>query len=188
VSVITISRQMGSRGDELAQQVAQKLGWQRVSQALINQAAQAAGAPEVALAEIDELGFFNLRPTARSRQTYQSHIERIVRELADEGNVVIVGRGGQVILGGRRDVFHIRVVAPLESRALRVQHEKKISVEAAKACLERSNRTRTRYLWQNYGRHLDDSSLYHLVVNTGLIDLAQAVNLIVQAYREWAAR
>jgi cytidylate kinase len=187
MSVITISRQMGSRGDELAQQVAERLGWRKVSHELINQAAQAAGAPDVALAEIDELGFFNLQPTATERQAYQSQVERIIRELADKGEVVIVGRGGQVILGGRRDAFHVRIIAPIEARLLWLQHERKISVEAARACLERSNRTRTGYLWRNYGRQLDDPGLYHLVINTALIKLPQAVNLTVQTYQQWAA-
>ena len=112
MSAITISRQMGSRGDELAQQVAEQLNWRCVGYELINQAALAAGAPHVALAEIDELGFFNLEPTIEERQAYQSQVERIVQELAGEGQVVIMGRGGQAILHNQPNVVHLRVVAP----------------------------------------------------------------------------
>jgi cytidylate kinase len=185
MSVITISRQMGSRGDELAQQVAERLGWRQVGQDLINQAALAAGAPQVALAEIDELGFFNLRLTTQERREYQSHVERIIRELANEGNIVIIGRGGQVILSGWPNVFHVRVITPLDTRIAWLQQENNISVEAARARLEKSNQSRARYLWRNYGRHLDDPDLYHLVINTALIPLPQAVNLLVNSYREW---
>ncbi|MEW5958246.1 MAG: cytidylate kinase-like family protein [Chloroflexota bacterium] len=185
MGVITISRQMGSRGDELAQQVAERLGWQQVGQDLINRAALAAGAPQVALAEIDELGFFNLRPTAVERQVYQSHVERIIRELADEGNIVIVGRGGQVILSGWPNVFHVRIVAPLDARIAWLQQEHHISAEAARARLEKSNQSRARYLWRNYSRQLDDPDLYHLVINTAFIPLTQAVNVLVNSYLEW---
>lgn len=185
MSAITISRQMSSQGDELALQVAQHLGWRRIDRDLINTAAKAAGAPQVALAEIDELGLLDLRPTAEERQAYQSHIERFMRELADEGEVVIVGRGGQVVLRDLPHVFHIRVVAPLEQRVIWLQQQKNLSVEAARVCLEKSNSSRTHYLWQNYGVHLDDPTLYHIVVNTGLLGLPQAVNLVVQAFRAW---
>ena len=116
MSAITVSRQMGSRGDELALQVAQRLGWRRVCRDLINQAARAAGVPQVALAEIDELGFLGLRPSAKDWRAYQNQVERIIRELADAGEVVIVGRGGQVVLRGRPDVWHVRVIAPPEAR------------------------------------------------------------------------
>lgn len=185
MSAITISRQMGSQGDELAVQVAQHLGWRRVDRELINTAAKAAGAPQVALAEIDELGLLDLRPTTAERQAYQSYIERFIRELAAEGDVIIVGRGGQVVLRDRPDVFHLRVVAPFEQRVTWLQQQKNLSMEAARACLEQSNRSRTRYVWQNYGAHLDDPTLYHVIINTGLLGLPQAVNLVVQAFRTW---
>lgn len=169
----------------MAQQVADRLGWQQIGQELINRAARTAGAPAVALAEIDELGFFELRPNAEERRTYQSHVEQIIRDLAKQGNIVVVGRGGQVILSGWPDVFHVRVIAPLDTRIAWLQQEKNISVEAARARLEKSNQTRTAYLWRNYGRRLDDPSLYHLVINTAFIPLPQAVKLLINSFRAW---
>lgn len=184
MSAITISRQMGSLGDELASQVAQRLGWRRVCRDLINQAALAAGVPQVALAELDEFGFFGLRPSAKDWQAYQSQVERIIRDLADEGDVVIVGRGGQMALRGRPDVLHVRIVAPFEVRVARLQQEKNFSAESARACLEASRKARARYIQRSYGVQLDDPALYHLVVNTGLLDLPQAVNLVVGAIQQ----
>jgi len=180
MNAITISRQMGSRGDELALQVAQRLGWRRVCRDIINQAALAAGVPQVALAEIDELGLFGLRPSARDRRLYQSQVERIIRTLADEGNVVIVGRGSQVVLRDRPDVLRLRVIAPLETRVAWLRQEKSLSNEAARACLEASDRARARYLWRSHRARLDDPTLYHLVINMGLLDLPLAVNLVAR--------
>ena len=178
---ITVSRQMGSRGDELALQVAERLGWRRVCRDLINQAARAAGVPQVALAEIDELGFLGLRTSAKEWGAYQSQVERIIRELADGGDVVIVGRGGQMVLRERPDVLHVRVVAPFGMRMARLRGERNVSEESACACLEASDRARARYLRRSHSARLDDPALYHLTINTGLLGLAQAVDLIVQA-------
>jgi cytidylate kinase len=176
---------MSSRGDELALQISQQLEWRQVCRDLINQAALAAGAPQVALAEIDELDFFGLRPSAKEWRAYQSQVDCFIRNLADEGNVVIVGRGGQVVLRDRPDVLHVRVVTPFETRVAWLQREKNISAESARACLEKSDKARARYLRRSHGVHLDDPALYHLIINTGLLGLPQAVNLIVQTFREF---
>ncbi len=185
MGAITISRQMGSRGDELALRVAQQLGWQRVCRDLINQAAMAAGVPQVALAEIDEFGLLGLRPSAKEWRAYQDQVERIICDLVEGGNVVIVGRGGQMVLRGRSDVLHVRVVAPLEARIAQLQEERSVSEESARACLEASDKARARYLRRGHDVRVEDPALYHLTVNTGLLDLSQALNLIIQAFHGW---
>jgi cytidylate kinase len=185
MSAITISRQMGSQGSQLAQQVAAGLGWRWVSRDLINQAALSAGVPQVALAEIDELGLFGLHPSTKERRAYLRQIKTVIKDLAEQGNVVIVGRGGQVILQDRPDVFHARIVAPLENRVTWFQQEKNISAEAARACLIESDRVRARYLKQNFGIQVNDPNLYHVIINTGFLGLTQAVTLVVQSYQNW---
>jgi cytidylate kinase len=111
-------------------------------------------------------------------------VERFIAELADGGQVVIVGRGGQMVLRGRPNVLHVRVVAPLETRVTRLRQERNISEEAARACLESSYKARARYIQRSYSVELDDPGLYHLVINTGLLDLDQAVTLVVRALHD----
>lgn len=185
MSAITISRQMGSQGDELALTVAQQLGWQLVQRDLINRAAVAAGIPHIALADIDELGLLNLRPSAKEWRAYQDHVAGLIQAWADKGEVVIVGRGGQMALRGWPDVFHIRVVAPLEMRVAHLQQKENISAESAHARLEASAKTRARYLRRSYGVQIDDPTLYHLIINTGLLGLPQAVNMVIQTFQAW---
>jgi cytidylate kinase len=186
MGAITISRQMGSRGDELADLLAQQLGWRQVCRDLINQAALAAGVPQVALAEIDEFGFLGLRPSAKEWQAYQSQVKRIICDLADQGDVVIVGRGGQVVLRGHPQVLHVRVVAPFEARIAQLRLERRVSRESACACLEASDKARTRFLRRSHGVRLDDPTLYHFTINTGLLDLSQAVDLVIQGLQQRA--
>lgn len=185
MSVITISRQMGSQGDELAVHVAQQLGWQLISRDLINRAAAAAGVPHMALVDIDELGLLNLRASAQDWRAYQTHVEGLMQAWAYRGEAVIIGRGGQMALRGWPDVFHIRVIAPLEMRVTYLQQKENISAEAARARLEASAKTRARYLRRSYGVQIEDPALYHLTVNTGLLGLPQTINLVIQTSQAW---
>ncbi|MFN8455597.1 MAG: cytidylate kinase-like family protein [Anaerolineae bacterium] len=184
MSAITISRQLGSQGDELAIQVAQSLGWRLVGRALINQAAVKAGVPHMALVDIDEFGLLSLRPSKKEWQAYQSQVEHIICEWSDEGNVVIVGRGSQMVLRERPNVLHVRVIAPFEVRVVRLQQEKHLSAESARAGIEASAKARARFLQRGYGVQVDDPTLYHLIINTGLLSLPQAVNVVLQTFKD----
>src|SRR5512137_1686512 len=114
--IITLSRELGSRGDDTAVAVAEKLKLRLVGRDLLNQAARQAGVPEVALAEIDELGLLGVRPSREALQRYRSTVEGVMSGLADAGNVMLVGRGSQIVLAGRVGVLHVRIVAPLAVR------------------------------------------------------------------------
>src|SRR5512133_1636072 len=116
MAVITISRQMGSLGCQVAEAIAHCLSYKVVWREVINDAAIRAGVPEVALATIDELDFLGLRPSADARRAYHEAVREIMHELAAEGNVVLVGRAGQVILRGVEGVLHVRLYAPLHLR------------------------------------------------------------------------
>lgn len=188
VSVITISRQAGSQGDEVALQISNRLGWRCICREVINQAAREAQVPLVGLADIDELGVLGLRPRMKEWQAYQTQVERIIRHLAGEGQVVIVGRGSQMALRDHPGVLHVRVIAPLEVRIARLQQQEHISSEAARARLQASDKARIRYLQRSYGVKVNDPTLYHLVINTGLLKLSQAVNLVLQAMQEIEAK
>lgn len=181
MAAITISRQLGSMGHEISRLSAQTLGYRLVWRELINEAARQAGVPEVALATIDDLGLLGVSPSPKARLAYRIAIKRIMESMADEGKVVILGRAGQVILGGRPDVLHVRLIAPLKLRIQRVADAQKISFESAQAQVETSDRNRRNYLKRFYHARLDDPVLYDLVINTAHLTPASAANLICQA-------
>lgn len=180
MAVITISRQMGSLGYEVATIVARKLDYRLVCRELINKAAQLAGAPEMALAAIDELGLFGFSPSPQMCQAYRQAVGQVINELADEGNVVIVGRAGQAILADRENAFHIRLVSLMEQRTERIAKKHNISHECAQAQAQASDQYRTRYLRRCYGVRWDNPELYHMVINTGRLTADQAALLICQ--------
>jgi cytidylate kinase len=152
-----------------------------VCRELINQAARRAGAPEMALAAIDDLGLLDLRPSHRARKAYQAAVRSVMIELAGEGQVIIIGRAGQVILGDWPDVLHIKVMAPIELRAERVAHTQKISMDAARLQVETSDASRRSYLRRYYHVRWDNPELYDLIVNTARLEPDQAACLVCQA-------
>ncbi len=179
--VITLSRELGSRGDDVALAVAEQLKLRLIGRELINQAARQAGAPEVALAEIDELGLLGVRPSRAARQLYRATVEQIIRELAAAGDVLLVGRGSQVVLAGQAGVLHVRIIAPLADRIHCVQERCNVSTEAAAARIAASDRARCTYLRRHFGARLDDPQWYDLVINMAHFQVADAAALICTA-------
>lgn len=178
MAVITISRQLGSLGTTLGRLIASRLNYHLVQRDLINQAARLVSSPDMALATIDELGLLGIEPDKNQQQAYLAAVESIVGELAEKGNAVIVGRAGQAILQDYPQVLHLRVVAPLETRIQRVVEAHKISPQAAEAQVRDSDQYRANYLKIFYQIDWDDPTLYHLIINTGRIDLQTAAEVV----------
>ena len=120
MAVITVSRQLGSLGCDIADAVAQRLGYRKVWRGLINQAARRARTPGMALAMLDDLGLLGLKPSLSEERAYLEAIRDLIEELARGGNVLIVGRGGQAVLRGWPETLHLRIIAPLEVRVERL--------------------------------------------------------------------
>jgi cytidylate kinase len=184
MAIITISRQLGSWGNLIAKQVATRLGYRMVERELINQAALRAGAPEVGLAMIDDLHLLGLTTSPEAAQAYCEAVKCVMQELAEEGKVVIVGRAGQAILAARPDVLHVRVIAPLEVRAQRISERRNVTLQAARAQVEASDRSRRNYLKRYYSIHWENPELYDLVINTARFTLEDSAELIVQAFKQ----
>jgi cytidylate kinase len=217
---ITISREYGSGGGEIAMRLARRLGWRLVDHEVIAQVARELEVHETAVEAHDEYvegriaGILNrlrlrapggLTPSAvgspvgtplitataspeGETRAYQEALRHVVQAAANTGHVVIVGRGGQVILADRRDVLHVRVVAPLAQRVAYVARREGLDEAAARTRVQTKDRARTRYMQTQYHCQHDDPHLYDLVVNTGVLDLDSAVDLIALALARKASR
>ena len=128
-------------------------------------------------------------PTTQTEtQTYHEKLRHLVQEAATAGHVVIVGRGSQVLLADRRDVLHVRVVAPLEQRVAYAERREGLDPHAARTRVQEKDRARTRYMQTQFHCQHDDPRLYDLVINTAILDLDSAVDLICQALVHKASR
>jgi CMP/dCMP kinase len=182
MAAITLSRQLGSLGNEVAHAAAQRLGYRLAYRDLINQAALRAGAPEMALSVIDDLGLLDIQASASARQAYLQAVGQVVEELADQGDALIVGRAGCILLAGRPDILHVRLIAPLECRVCRIAAQHTISLEAARARVEASDLARHGYLQTHYEVDWNDGRLYDLVINTEKLTGEAACDLICLAH------
>ncbi len=113
-----------------------------------------------------------------SDEAYRDAFNRVVRAAAARGHVVIIGRASQVILADLRDVLHVRVIAPFEKRVAYVMQREGVDRHTAESRIHRKDHERASYLEQEYHHHLDDAHLYDLVLNTSLLDLESAVDII----------
>src|SRR6266567_4493790 len=212
---ITISREYGSGGGEIAARLARRLSWQLVDHSVIEQTARELEVNETEVEKHDEDYVENDRPGILDRilerltpsapmtggggifirpsspgetLAYQETMRNIITAAATAGHVVIVGRGGQVLLADKRDVLHVRVVAPLEQRVAYVVRREGLDTEAARKRVQAKDQARTRYMQTQYHSQHEDPHLYDLVINTAVLDLDSTVNQICLALEGKASR
>ncbi len=178
MAVITISRQTGSLGEEIGNMVSDRLGYRLVYREVINQAAIRAGAPLVALSIIDDLGIFGLAPTIKEIQAYHQAVQQVIEELAGQGNIVIIGRAGQVILRDHKNTIHVLVIGNADMRAQRLTQSQHITLRAAVSQVTASDRSRMSYLQRYYNISWLDPLLYDLVISTDSITPICAAEII----------
>src|SRR2546428_3470832 len=184
--VITVTRQYGSGGSDVARLVAEGLGWELVDSQFVEEVARRAGVPPDEVAQREERAPGLLERLARTlavaspemfiaqaavprveqdEATLVKVTERVIGEAAMRGRVVLVGRGAQAVLGNRPDALHVYVVA---SKPFRM----KLAVERLGAdpahverVVEEADRQRDQYVKTYYGRHRHEVTNYDLVVN-----------------------
>lgn len=200
IRAITLSRQYGSGGGEIARRLADKLGWRLVDHEVVLGVAHELGVSleeaeaqderteslvsrllaGISLAYPNEGTELASTPEARAA-LYQNALRKVVETAAAEGDAVIVGRGSQVVLADRRDVFHARIVAPLNARVAYVARRERLSEQQARERIHHKDQDRIKSLQARFHRHPDEASLYDLTVNTGVLTLADAADLICDA-------
>lgn len=181
MAIITISRQAGSLGDEIAKAAAEKLGYEYIEKSQISKVLSALG---FSLTDIDK--YDEKKPSIWQSLTIQKELltslfRAAMYELASRDNVVIVGRGGQVILKNISGVLHVRFIAPNTTRISRIMVQDKCEEKTAERMIRQNDRDSSGYLSTYFGTNWDDSGLYDLVINTRAMALDESVELIACA-------
>lgn len=179
-SVYTISRQYGSGGSKLAIKLAEISGYQLVWREVVNESAIKIGAPDMALAVIDDLGLLGICPDDETCLKFREAISQVVTEIAQKGNVVIVGRASQLILKGFPNCLHLKIIAGMDTRIKNIQLSKNVNEKAAKAQIEKIDQNRQAFIKKFYQEDWNDPSLYDLTINTDHLDLDSIANWIIK--------
>ncbi len=180
MAVVTISRQVGSLGDEMARELASDLGYHLVTPQEMHQLAVSYD-PDFAGALKDleqEKGLGLLERLFFAQPVYMSLYAAVILELASRRQTVIIGRGAQVVLKDVPQVVRARVVAPSRVRAARLSQTLGLDPEEARAHLERHDAERRALVRQIFDHDLRDWGLYNLVLNTESLDLDGAVRVV----------
>jgi hypothetical protein len=110
-------------------------------------------------------------------------IAETVLHLAEAGHVILVGRGANFITVRMPNVCHVRLVASLPKRIERVQKANGLTREEAAKFVARTDRGTGRYAKTHFHGHVEDTLLYHLVINTDRIPCSAAARLIAEGAR-----
>ncbi|MDH5198822.1 MAG: cytidylate kinase-like family protein [Gemmatimonadota bacterium] len=204
MAVITISRQYGSGGSDIAKLVAEQLGWTLIDNEFVDRVAAHAGCTTEEVQQQEERVPTLIERLARALTVSAPEMfaaaadpqvalppeDRIVRmtetviaEAVQQGNVVMVGRGAQAYLAEREGTLHVYVVAPRAQRVTAISRRLEVTPEHAERTLDDVDEGRRRYVRTHYDRSWDDAAGYDLCVNTGHFTFETAAGLIVEAAR-----
>jgi hypothetical protein len=119
-------------------------------------------------------------------QTLVEQTAETIRQLVELGQVILIGRAGNVITAGLPHVLHVRLVGSLEDRVERICRDFGKSPDAARRfCLEEDH-ARARYVKTYYQTDIADPLQYHLVINTSRTGYEHAARLIGEAVLQMA--
>jgi cytidylate kinase len=199
MSVITISRQFGAGGRTLGEMVAKKLGYEFYDNEVIQMVSIHA---KVSTESVDALekstgGLFkrfiadivpkSLKDLLVSRkqetideEIYVDILHKIISEIADGGNAVIIGRGSQYILKDHEDTFHVLIIADIKDRVKFFEENYDLTQDQAVRAVSQDDRRRAN-LYRTFNvSDYDQPDIYHLVLNTSKLDFDTACDLICE--------
>jgi cytidylate kinase len=187
--IITISREKGSRGSFLGQLVASKLRFQLLHREVIDAICASSGYYRRLIESLDDHVRSNLSVAVESMiagqsvdySDYMKHLHRVILSMSELGGVVVIGRGGNFILGPNRG-FHVRVVAPIENRIENLCAYRHMSRAQAETAVHRYDDERRHFAKHVFGCNIDDPHHYDMIVNTSLSDIETLANIVVEAY------
>lgn len=206
MAVITIARQYGAGAREVGRLVADRLGYRLVDREALELVAAKADVTFNQVQQVDQKagdGFAALvselissSPITRhipgiskefDEQKYRTLLRRVITEVARQNNVVIVGRGGHLILLDHPDVVRVYLVADVDKRMDRLMARYGYDRPTAENIARREERKRLAFLKGFDNEDPEDSLLYHVVINTGLVGRDVTVDLICSLVQHLAA-
>lgn len=203
--VISISRQVGTAGEEVAQAVAHRLGFRVIDYQVIQDAAQEAGVSPETVSESEHTPSLMTRllealarnpsmpvaawadpvPLAASplytSTDYRKFVEDVMREMADQGSCVIVGHAAQVILRERLDTVRVLVTGSNSYRARRIKTGMGIDEKEALKIIEKTDHERLDYFRRFYETGWLTPCTYDLCLSTDHLNPEQAADIIGKA-------
>ena len=205
IRIVTIEREYGCGGGEIAQQVAAQLGWKLWDQLLTEEIARLANCPKAVVADREERTdplYYRLFKSFL-RGSYEGSLNahklnlvdsesisqitrRVVEHVAKSGNSVIVGRGSQHFLRDHQDTLRVFLYAPREDKVRRLMARGK-SEKEAQQLVDTVDRERADFIQKYFHVEWPDRGIYHAMINTAIGDEA-VVQMILDLTKKLEAK
>lgn len=182
MAVVTISRERGSGGAEIGQQVARSLGYGYVDKNTIDAVFRQYG-----MTKFDDL--YNSAPGILDLFSHDNlltiaMLNEMMEAIAQRGRAVIVGRGGFAVLGNYADVLDVRIEAPTSVRVERIMaRENLANIDEAAARVAEDDVMRRKFVQMFYGKSWDERANFDLILDTSDLSYDAAAKQIVDAVK-----
>jgi cytidylate kinase len=200
MAVITISRQFGAGGKTLALKLTEALNYEIAHEVIIEQLAEKAKLSEdgVRAFEVEEEvdssqssatvssgrkfmdRIFETQRKYMDGQTYLKLLYEIVPKVAEQDNIIILGRGSQFILKDRPNTYHVLLVAEYQDRVKFMQQQYGLSEEEARQAVDKQSKRRLKLMKVFHSEDYDQPVHYNLVVNMSKVNMNQALEIVTE--------
>ena len=201
--IITVARQVGTLGEEVARLVAEENNFRLLDYRVVQAAAEEAGVSTETIAEAEHKpSFFTRSLEALARNPsgagggqwvepldmsgtalltsadYRDLVRQVVEDYAAQGNVVFLGHGAQFMLSGRPDVLRVLITGSKDARVRRVMAGMACGEEQALEVISKTDRERSSYFKEYFGADWLSPSVYDITINTDHLNPSQAAGLV----------
>ena len=198
IRLITISREFGAGGSDLARELGARLQWRVLDHDIVHRVAERLRFEDGTVEPFDEHppsllariatvlsvplpGMYAFpAPDIPSHDAIAAATRRVIEEAARSLPLIVVGHGAQCIFEDRADSLSVRLVAPLSARQSRVAARQKISRSLAEDLVRRADEDRQAYIQRYFHRDWKDELLYDLQINTGALDIHEAATMVAR--------
>jgi cytidylate kinase len=192
--VVTVSRQHGAKGEEVARSVAKELGLDFFDREIIQRVAESTHLSERVVASLEkdrEVLTDWLASLATSNYLspveFRYHLSRVVGALAQHGGAVILGRAAHLVLGPG-DALRVLVVAPLDERVRTVARRDGVEEREARRRIVSVESDRKAFLMKHFHADFADAATFDVVVNTSVLGVEGACATILSAVKRMPER
>lgn len=178
MAIITVSRGSYSKGKEIAEKVAQELGYKCIARDVIIEASEEFNIPEIKLIRAIHDSPSIINRFSYEKEKYIAFIQAEILEHFRKNNVVYHGLAGHFFVKGISHVLKVRIIADLEDRVEIEMERKGISREEALLVLQNDDEERRKWSKYLYGIDTWDASLYDIVIHIHKLAVEDAVDMI----------
>ncbi|MGC9196140.1 MAG: cytidylate kinase family protein [Syntrophobacteraceae bacterium] len=188
MAVITVLREPGTMGKEVAARLAGRLGFSLIDRARLVQLCGEVDLDEARLLKIEEAFSKGGALIDSEAEGYARLLQDLIAQLAEEQDLVVLERGAQGLFHNRPGTLHVRFVAPRKFRVAQLCGRKGLSEQKALRFTKALEAERARYLRFLYHLDASDPTLYDLTLRMDRLSVEQALELIVTAVETMGIR